>query len=59
MLRRIDELISLNQDFAFETTLATKSFVLLCQEARLKNYSICLIFFWLDTTELAIERVKQ
>ena len=59
MLRRIDELIAQRQDFAFETTLATRSFVLLCHEARQKGYSICLTFLWLDTPELAIERVKQ
>jgi predicted ABC-type ATPase len=30
MLNRIDELISQNQDFAFETTLASRSFASLC-----------------------------
>ena len=59
MLKRIDELISQNQDFAFETTLATRSFVSLCSSARQKGYSICLTFLWLDSKELAIERVKQ
>jgi predicted ABC-type ATPase len=59
MLRRITELISQNQDFAFETTLATRSFVSLCSFAKQKGYSICLTFLWLDSKELAIERVKQ
>ena len=59
MLRRIDELISQNQDFAFETTLASRSFVSLCNSARQKGYQICLTFLWLDSKELAIERVKQ
>lgn len=59
MLKRIDELIAQNQDFAFETTLASRSFVSLCYNAKQKGYSICLTFLWLDSKELAIERVKQ
>jgi predicted ABC-type ATPase len=59
MLKRIDELIAQKQDFAFETTLASRSFVALCSSARQKGYSICLTFLWLDSKELAIERVKQ
>ncbi len=59
MLRRINELVSQNLDFAFETTLASRSFVSLCNAAREVGYQICLIFLWLDSKELAIERVKQ
>lgn len=59
MLKRIDELIEQNQDFAFETTLSTRSFVNLCREARQKGYNICLIFLWLDNLELAVARVKE
>ncbi len=59
MLARIDNLISQNQDFAFETTLASKSFLPLCKSAKEKGYQVCLIFLWLDSVELAIERVKQ
>jgi predicted ABC-type ATPase len=59
MLNRIEELIKQNQDFAFETTLASRSFVQLCKSAQQKGYQVCLTFFWLDSIELAIERVKQ
>lgn len=59
MLNRINELIKQNQDFAFETTLASRSFVQLCKSAQQKGYQVCLTFFWLDSIELAIERVKQ
>lgn len=59
MLSRINELINQKQDFAFETTLATRSFVPLCKTAQKKGYQVCLTFFWLDSVELAIERVKQ
>ena len=59
MLTRIKELISRNINFAFETTLASRSFVSLCKLAKDKGYQICLTYFWLDSTELAIARVKQ
>ena len=59
MLTRINELISQKIDFAFETTLASRSFVSLCNRAKDTGYQICLTYFWLDSTELAIARVKQ
>lgn len=46
-------------DFAFETTLATKSYVSLLKEAQLKGYNVVLAFFWLPSFAMAIERVKQ
>jgi predicted ABC-type ATPase len=58
MLHRINELLSNNEVFAFETTLATKSYkskVILAQE---KGYKVILLFFWLQDVNLAIERVK-
>lgn len=59
MLNRISDLISHNQSFAFETTLASRSFVSLCRSAQRKGYQVCLTFFWLNNVSLAIERVKQ
>ncbi|AWA30748.1 zeta toxin [Flavobacterium magnum] len=58
MLRRINELLEGNENFAFETTLATKSYKSKIIEAKAKNYNITLLFFWLQTPDLAIERVK-
>ena len=58
MLHRINELLSNNEVFAFETTLATKSYkskVVLAQEM---GYKVVLLFFWLNDVDLAIERVK-
>jgi predicted ABC-type ATPase len=59
MLARIKELILLNQDFAFETTLSTKSYHSLIGYARNRGYTIILIFIWLKYPELAIERVAS
>ncbi len=59
MLTRIKELISQKVDFAFETTLAAKSYLKLLEYAKQKGYEIHLIFFWLKTVQLAEERVLK
>ena len=59
MLKRIQELLNSQSDFAFETTLATKSYVNTIKEAQSKGYYVTLIYFWLSSHELAIERVKE
>lgn len=58
MLSRIKNLLNQNVDFAFETTLATKAYVQFIREAQVKGYFVTLVYFWLSSPELAIERVK-
>ncbi|MBK8846823.1 MAG: zeta toxin family protein [Bacteroidetes bacterium] len=58
MLKRIDELLKSNENFAFETTLSTRSYKSKIREAKDKGYTITLLFFWLQNVELAKERVK-
>jgi predicted ABC-type ATPase len=58
MLNRIKELLSEEEHFAFETTLSTKSYKNKIIEAKKKGYRVTLLFFWLQSIELAIERVK-
>ncbi len=57
MLERITELIDLEVDFAFETTLTTISYKNTIELARQRGYKITLLFFWLNDVKLAIERV--
>ena len=59
MLTRIDELIQSKQDFSFETTLSTRSFVKTIQIAKANGYFVTLIFFWLDSIDLAKDRVQR
>lgn len=59
MLKRINELLDQQVDFSFETTLSTRSYINTIKKAKKKNYQVTLIFFWLETPELAIERVKE
>lgn len=58
MLNRINELLKGNQNFAFETTLSTKSHKNRIFEAKEKGFNTILIFFWLQSIKLAKERVK-
>lgn len=58
MIKRVNELLEINKNFAFETTLATKSYKSKVIEAQSKNYTVTLLFFWLQNVDLAIERVK-
>ncbi len=58
MLTRIDELLESGVDFAFETTLSTRSYVNTVKKAQEKGYFVTVLYFWLNTPELAVERVK-
>lgn len=58
MIKRINELLESNENFAFETTLATKSYKSKVINAQSKKYTVTLLFFWLQNVNLAIERVK-
>lgn len=58
MLTRIDELIENGIDFAFETTLSTRSYVNTVKKAQEKGYFVTILYFWLNTPDLAVERVR-
>ncbi|MFZ4105995.1 zeta toxin family protein [Flavobacterium sp.] len=58
MLNRISDLVAQNENFAFETTLSTRSYKNRIFDAKKKNYNVTLLFFWLKNPELAKERVK-
>ncbi|MDR0829897.1 MAG: zeta toxin family protein [Prevotellaceae bacterium] len=59
MLQRIDKLLENNISFAFETTLSSKSYKNMLLKAKQNGYNINLLFFWLQTVELAKERVAK
>jgi predicted ABC-type ATPase len=58
MLKRICDLMNEGKNFAFETTLATKSYKERVEFAQAMGYNVVLLFFWLRNVELAKERVK-
>ncbi len=57
MVQRMNDLLETGQDFAVETTLATRSYVNLIERARELGYFVTLLYFWLPSPEQAIERV--
>ncbi len=59
MLRRIDELTKADADFAFETTLSTRSFLPRLSKMRDSGYEFSLFFLWLAGTDLAVRRVAE
>jgi predicted ABC-type ATPase len=59
MLERIHLLASQHKDFAFETTMASRSFVPFLKKCKSDNYFVTLLFLWLKNPELAIMRVAS
>ena len=59
MLLRIHELLKAGVDFAFETTLATRSYVSLVKTAQQAGYKVTLLFIWIDSPSTAMQRVAE
>ena len=59
MLKRINELLAAKVSFSIETTLATRSYTRLIQRAQNAGYKVSLIYFWLNSPELAVNRVSM
>jgi hypothetical protein len=58
MLLKIRYLLSQKKTFAIETTLATRSLRKLITEAQEAGYFVTIIYFWLKSPNLAVERVR-
>lgn len=59
MLQRIEELLVREESFSIETTLASRSYINLVRRAHAKGYMVTFLFFWLNSPELAIQRVAE
>ena len=59
MLERISKLMKERATFAIETTLSTLSYESLIRKAHKAGYEVELIFFWLSSPEVAIQRVAK
>ncbi len=59
MVARINELLGMQASFALETTLSTRSYVALINKAHELGYKVSLIYFWLQSPELAELRVAK
>ncbi len=59
MLARLEELASNHQSFAFETTLATRTFRPWLTKQIERRFRVRLVFLWLPSTETALTRVQD
>jgi predicted ABC-type ATPase len=58
MLERLEELAAQRADFAFETTLASRTFAPFLRKLRAAGYRVQLVYVWLNSPELCVERVR-
>lgn len=59
MLERINHLLDKDESFSIETTLATRSYINLVRNAHKRGYIVNIIYFWLESPELAVSRVAE
>lgn len=59
MLERLRDLARERMNFAFETTLASRSFAPWIKELKKSGYEFHLVYYWLHSPELAVGRVAE
>jgi predicted ABC-type ATPase len=59
MLARMRSLAIARENFAFETTLASRSFTPWLKRLRQDGYRVHILFLWLRSAELAVRRVAE
>jgi predicted ABC-type ATPase len=59
MLMKINYLLERQANFAIETTLATRSLLQIVRQAKARGYETTVLYFWLNSPELAIQRVRE
>lgn len=59
MLKRLRELASHRESFAFESTLASRSYAPWISELQGQGYTFHLLFLWVRSPDISIERVRE
>lgn len=59
MLERLQQLANEKENFAFETTLASKTFAHWIKQLKADCYQFHLFYLWLPTSDLAVARVAE
>ncbi len=59
MLKRMHELARQKKSFAFESTLAARSYAGWLEGLGAEGYSFQLLFLWLQSPELVVQRVLE
>ena len=58
MLMKIRYLLKRNEDFAVEPPLAPRPLLKTVKSAQAAGYTVTLLYFWLNSPDLAVERVR-
>ena len=59
MVKRFRELLEANKSFAFETTASGTNYAKHLKAAQATGYEVHLLFLWLSSPDLAVERVAK
>ena len=59
MLRKVQYLFDRREDFCIETTLATRALIKMVRSAQAKGYYVTVLYFWLNSPDIAVERVAK
>ena len=59
MLMKIHYLLQRGETFGIETTLATRSLLNIVSKAQASGYEVTILYFWLHSPMMAIERVRN
>ncbi len=59
MLKKVQYLFDRREDFCIETTLATRALIKMVRSAQAQGYYCTVLYFWLNTPDIAIERVAK
>lgn len=57
MLQKVQYLFDRREDFSIETTLATRALIKLTRKAQALGYYVTVIYLWLESPDMAVERV--
>ena len=58
MLTRLKELSAAKQDFAFESTLSSRSFAPFLRQLKTQGYQVAIYYFSLTSASLAVRRIR-
>lgn len=59
MLMKVSYLLERNETFSIETTLATRALVGLVTRAQKAGYTVTILYLWLRSPQMAIDRVRR
>jgi predicted ABC-type ATPase len=59
MLDHMREMVAARKSFAFETTLAARTYARWLAEMKRDGYAVHLFYFWLENADIAIGRVAE